>query len=41
MGIPTLRDDSERILKKNFPDSIYLKGDPRRDKVPWWQIWNY
>jgi outer membrane protein assembly factor BamD len=41
MGIPTLRDDSERILKKNFPDSIYLKGDPRRGKVPWWQIWNY
>lgn len=41
MGITTLRDDSERILKKNFPDSPYLKGDPRRSKIPWWQIWNY
>jgi len=25
----------------NFPDSPYLKGDPHRDNVRWWQIWNY
>ena len=40
MGMAALRDDAERVLKKNFPDSIYLKGGPRKD-VPWWQIWNY
>ena len=36
-----LRDDAERVLKKNFPDSKYLKGDPRRTGTPWWQIWNW
>jgi len=40
MGMTALRDDAERVLKKNFPDSVYLKGGPRKD-VPWWQIWNY
>ena len=40
MGVNELRDDAERVLKKNFPDSVYLKGGPRKD-VPWWQIWNY
>jgi len=40
MGMTTLRDDAERVLKKNFPDSVYLKGGPRKD-IPWWQIWNY
>ena len=38
-GMTALRDDAERVLKKNFPDSVYLKGGPRKD-VPWWQIWN-
>ena len=40
MGMTTLRDDAERVMRKNFPDSVYLKGGPRKD-VPWWQIWNY
>lgn len=40
MGMTSLRDDAERVMKKNFPDSVYLKGGPRKD-VPWWQIWNY
>lgn len=40
MGMAVLRDDAERVMKKNFPDSVYLKGGPRKD-VPWWQIWNY
>ena len=40
MGMTVLRDDAERVMKKNFPDSVYLKGGPRKD-VPWWQIWNY
>ena len=40
MGMVALRDDAERVMKNNFPDSVYLKGGPRKD-VPWWQIWNY
>lgn len=42
MGMTDLRDDAQRVLLKNFPNSAYLKGgNPRRAKVPWWQIWNY
>ncbi|HKU70136.1 MAG TPA: outer membrane protein assembly factor BamD [Burkholderiales bacterium] len=41
MGARDLRDDAERVMMKNFPNSPYLKGDPRRAKTPWWQIWNY
>jgi outer membrane protein assembly factor BamD len=41
MGLTDLRDDAERVMKKNFPNSPYLKGDPHQDKVPWWQIWNW
>ncbi len=40
MGMTALRDDAERVMKRNFPDSVYLKGGPRKD-VPWWQLWNY
>ncbi len=40
LGMNDLRGDAERVLKKNFPNSAYLKGDPNR-KVPWWQIWNW
>jgi outer membrane protein assembly factor BamD len=41
MGVKDLRDDAERVLKKNFPDSAYLKGGPRKTGAPWWQIWNW
>lgn len=40
LGMTTLRNDAERVLLKNFPNSVYLKGGPNRD-VPWWQIWNW
>lgn len=36
-----LRNDAERVLMKNFPDSKYLKGDPGKKDIPWWQIWNW
>ena len=41
LGMKDLRDDAERVLTRNFPNSKYLKGDPRRKDVPWWQIWNW
>jgi outer membrane protein assembly factor BamD len=38
MGITELRDDAERVFKKNFPNSVYLKGERKKDE-PWWKIW--
>jgi outer membrane protein assembly factor BamD len=39
LGMTDLRNDAERVLLKNFPDSKYLKGGAGRT-TPWWQIWN-
>src|SRR5687767_12920466 len=41
LGMKDLRDDAERVMNRNFPNSKYLKGDPRRAGTPWWQIWNW
>lgn len=38
MGLTELRDDTERIIKTNFPDSVYYRGGPVEDR-PWWQLW--
>jgi outer membrane protein assembly factor BamD len=38
MGMTQLRDDANRVMQANFPNSIYFKGGPVKDK-PWWQIW--
>ena len=38
LGMADLRNDSERIMRKNFPDSAYFKGAVGR-KDPWWKIW--
>jgi outer membrane protein assembly factor BamD len=39
LGMTDLRNDAERVLLKNFPNSKYLKGGTGRT-TPWWQIWN-
>lgn len=39
LGMKDLRDDAERVLLKNFPNSKYLSGGGGRS-TPWWQIWN-
>jgi len=39
LGLTDLRNDAERVLKTNFPDSKYLKGEVPGGKR-WWQIWN-
>ncbi len=41
LGMSDLRNDAERVLNRNFPNSKYLKGDPGRTGTPWWQIWNW
>lgn len=38
MGMTDLRDDTERVMKKNFPNSEYYKKGYGRE-VPWWQLW--
>jgi outer membrane protein assembly factor BamD len=39
LGLTDLRDDAERVMKANFPNSKYLKGDVPSGRR-WWQIWN-
>lgn len=38
LGLNDLRDDADRVLRKNFPNSVYLAGGPK-DNRPWWQLW--
>jgi outer membrane protein assembly factor BamD len=40
LGMTDLRDDAERVMKKNFPNSeYYTKGKDYQKSVPWWQLW--
>ena len=38
LGMTDLRDDAERIMRKNFPKSPYFAGAVGR-KDPWWKVW--
>lgn len=38
LGMSDLRDDAERVMRKNFPNSLYYAGGPK-DGRPWWQLW--
>ncbi|WP_240494499.1 outer membrane protein assembly factor BamD [Azonexus hydrophilus] len=38
LGMNDLRDDAERVMKKNFPNSRYYTEGLER-KVPWWKLW--
>lgn len=38
MGMKDLSEDSLRVLKLNYPNSIWLKGGPNSDS-PWWKLW--
>jgi outer membrane protein assembly factor BamD len=38
LDMADLRDDAERVMKKNFPDSEYYKRGLNKD-VPWWKLW--
>jgi len=40
LGMKDLRDDAERVMLKNFPNSRFLKGGGKSD-ASWWQIWNW
>ena len=39
LGLAQLRDDAQRVLSRNFPNSRYaVEGTRRRDRA-WWQLW--
>jgi outer membrane protein assembly factor BamD len=38
LGMTDLRDDADRVIHKNFPNSPYFKGLTNR-KDPWWMLW--
>jgi outer membrane protein assembly factor BamD len=39
LNLKPLRDDAERVLKQNFPDSTYLTGELASKPRAWWQLW--
>jgi outer membrane protein assembly factor BamD len=38
LGMNDLRDDAERVMRKNFPDSVYYARGLERPE-PWWKLW--
>lgn len=39
LDMPQLRDDSKRVLEKNFPQSEYLSQGFKSNSEPWWKLW--
>jgi outer membrane protein assembly factor BamD len=38
LGMKELRDDAERVMRKNFPKSTYYEAGLDRPE-PWWKLW--
>ena len=38
MGMMDLRDDAERVMRKNYPNSVYYTRGLNRVE-PWWKLW--
>jgi outer membrane protein assembly factor BamD len=39
LALNDLRDDADRVMRKNFPNSPYYRGPITRD-VSWWKLWD-
>lgn len=39
LGMTQLRDDSLRVLKQNYPQSVYLEVNAGSAKKPWFKFW--
>jgi len=39
LGLPELRDDAERVLRTNFPNSAFLANGIQKSEKPWWKVW--
>src|SRR3954447_8762120 len=40
LGLTDLRDSTQRVLLKNFPNTPYLKAGGVKKSVPWWRLWD-
>ncbi|MDX1375026.1 MAG: outer membrane protein assembly factor BamD [Burkholderiales bacterium] len=40
LGMNDLRDDADRVMRTNFPDSKYLQPGGYQLTAPWWRIWD-
>jgi outer membrane protein assembly factor BamD len=40
LGLTDLRDSTQRVLLKNFPNTPYLKAGGVKKKIPWWRLWD-
>jgi len=39
LGLTELRDDADRVLKANYPDSRFMREGIRKRDTPWWVFW--
>ncbi|OIP17519.1 MAG: outer membrane protein assembly factor BamD [Comamonadaceae bacterium CG_4_9_14_3_um_filter_60_33] len=39
LGMTALRDDTQRVLEKNYPQTPYLVQGGKAKNDPWWKIW--
>jgi outer membrane protein assembly factor BamD len=39
LGMTQLRDDTKRVMEKNFPQSEYLARGFKAKQTAWWQFW--
>jgi outer membrane protein assembly factor BamD len=39
LGMTALRDDAQRVLAKNFPQSDFLKPESAKKSSSWWRLW--
>jgi len=40
LGMEDLRDSADRVMRKNFPQSKYLRPEGYKRDVPWWKLWD-
>ncbi|MGA8515232.1 MAG: outer membrane protein assembly factor BamD [Burkholderiaceae bacterium] len=39
LGMTQLRDDTKRVMEKNYPQSEYLSKGFKSSANPWWKLW--
>jgi outer membrane protein assembly factor BamD len=39
LDLPQLRDDAQRVLTQNFPESRFVRAGFAEPDKPWWQLW--
>jgi outer membrane protein assembly factor BamD len=40
MGLKELRDDTKRVLAKNYPEDKLTQQGANRATSPWWKFWD-